>query len=72
VPYIVLLKHQLEDIQGEKQMKKTILKIAKIVAFPILVGIWITGWTLYSNNPKAQVSDEKWKMIIIPREGYKK
>jgi hypothetical protein len=72
VPYIVFFKHQPVSIQGEKQMKRTILKIAKIVAFPVLVGIWLAGWTLYSNNPKAQVSDEKWKMIIIPREGYKK
>ena len=53
-------------------MKRTILKIAKIVAFPVLVGIWLTGWTLYSNNPNAQVSDDKWKMIIIPQENCKK
>ncbi len=67
-----MLKHQLEQIQGENQMMGTILKIAKIVAFPVLVGIWLTGWTLYSRDPNAQVSDEKWKMIIIPREEYKK
>ncbi|MEJ2125965.1 MAG: hypothetical protein P8X87_01880 [Candidatus Bathyarchaeota archaeon] len=53
-------------------MMRTILKIARIIAFPVLVGIWLTGWTLYSNNPKAQVSDKEWKMVIIPSEGYKK
>ena len=63
-----MLKHQLEQIQEENQMMGTILKIAKIVAFPILVGIWLTGWTMYSKHPNGQVSDEKWKMIIIPRE----
>jgi len=53
-------------------MMRTILKIVKIIAFPVLVGIWLTGWTLYSNNPKAQVSDKQWKLVIIPSEGYKK
>ena len=61
----------LEITEGPK-MVGAIRKIAKIVAFPVFVGVWLAGWTLYSNNPKAQVSDEKWKMIIIPREACKK
>ncbi|MCW4023293.1 MAG: hypothetical protein NWF02_09065 [Candidatus Bathyarchaeota archaeon] len=73
MPYIVLFKHQLKrNIRGKTNEKGALLKISKIVAFSVLVDIWLTGWTVYSNNPKAQVSDEKWKMIIIPRENYKK
>jgi hypothetical protein len=72
VPYLVLSKHFLQRTLRDPKMAGTIRKIAKIFAFPVFVGIWLAGWTLYSNNEDAQVSEEKWKMIIIPNEAYKK
>ena len=72
MPYVVLAKHQSTDIKEENQMEGAILKLGKILAFPVLIGIWLIGWTLYSKGDNAQVSDQNRKILIIKREDPKK
>ncbi|MDG6223584.1 MAG: hypothetical protein IAX21_10185 [Candidatus Bathyarchaeota archaeon] len=76
LPFIRALHSFAQNINigiiGEKTMSGAIRKIGKIVAFPVFIGLWIIGWSLYSKGDNAQVSNKNRKIIWINSKTYKK
>jgi len=48
-------------------MAGALRKVLKIFAFPVFVGFWIVGWSLYSTGDNEQLLKKNQKILVIER-----
>jgi len=60
----------LENI-GVNKMAGALRKVLKIFTFPVFVGLWIVGWSLYAIGDNEQLLKKDQKILIIEKNVIK-